>query len=256
MRNHLVRLFALYTSLFHEPGAKGFAAAGFVSRLTMSMVTVGLILAVTVHGGGYATAGVAVAALTLASGVALPVFGRLFDRYGQRRVLIPMVLAFGALMLLLIGAIAAGASSWLVVLLAAAAGMPMPVALTLAAQRSTEPEPSGRAAQARWTAGPLRVPALRALYLARFCIGGVFGALPIATVAYATAHHDRASSGLLLAGVTMAPVTVSAMEVMQLVVPASMLTETISWDTTALAFGMTARSAVVGATSGQPEAVP
>jgi MFS family permease len=47
-------------------------------------VFVSLILAITERGGGYATAGAVIAALTLAAGLALPVFGRLIDRYGQR----------------------------------------------------------------------------------------------------------------------------------------------------------------------------
>jgi MFS family permease len=365
-----VRLLTVYGSLFDQRGTKSFVAAGFVARLTSSMAIVGLVLAITEHGGGYATAGVVVAALTLATGVALPVSGRLIDRYGQHRVLIPMVAAFGALMLLLISAIALGAPAWLLVLLAAAAGVPMPVAgplvrarwiriyrgtdklriaygfesatieivdiagpilvtaltigigrlvglaavvvcavsgtLALAAQRSTEPEPAGPPAGGRRPMSSLRVPALRSLYAARLCTGGVFGAMPVATVAFATAHHGRALSGLLLgvwgassmlaglsygalkqraplhrrlvvsvalfaaggvpllaansipalaallplAGLAMAPATISAMEVMQRVVPPSMLTQTISWDTTSLAFGMTAGSILTGAAAG------
>jgi predicted MFS family arabinose efflux permease len=55
--------------------------------------------------------------------------------------------------------------------------------------------------------------------------------------------------GLLpLAGVAMAPATVTAMEVMQRAVPPAMLTQTISWDATAIAFGMTAGSFLAGAT--------
>ncbi len=53
---------------------------------------------------------------------------------------------------------------------------------------------------------------------------------------------------LPLAGVAMAPATVTAMEVMQRVVPPALLTQTISWDTTALAFGMTVGSFLAGAT--------
>jgi hypothetical protein len=44
----------------------------------------------------------------------------------------------------------------------------------------------------------------------------------------------------------MAPATVSAMEVMQRVVPASVLTQTISWDTTSIGLGMTAGSFLAG----------
>jgi MFS family permease len=370
MGSPVVRMLAAYGSLFDRPGTKGFVAAGFVSRLTGSMTVVGLLLAITGNGRGYAVAGAVVAALTLATGVALPVTGRLMDRYGQHRVLIPMAITFGTLMLLLIGAITVGAPVWLLVLLAAAAGAPMPVAgplvrsrwiaiyrgtdrlrvaygfesatieivdiagpvlvtalitgigrlaglaailacalggtLALAVQRGTEPAPARLPAGGRRPASSLRVPALRSLYAVRFCTGGVFGAMPVAVVAFATAHHGRALSGLtlaawgassavaglgygalkahtflhrrlvgsvvlfavggipllaarslpalaallLLAGLAMAPATVNAMEVMQRVVPPAVLTETISWDATSIAFGMTAGSFLAGAAAG------
>ena len=309
-----------------------------------------------------------IAALTLAAGLALPVWGRLIDRLGQHRVLVPMVLAFGLLMLLLTLAIEAREPAWLLVVLAAAAGVPMPVAgplvrarwtkiyqgtdklriaygfesatietveiagpilvtalvtgigplaglaavltcalggtLALAAQRTTEPEPARRVAGGRGACSSLRIPALQALYAARFCAGAVFGAMPVSLIAFATAYHGRAFSGLFLglygmtsliaglgygalkeqmplhrrlivcvtlfaaggipllaargllslilllplAGVAMAPATVTAMEVMQRVVPPAMLTQTISWDATAIAFGMTAGSFLAGAT--------
>lgn len=362
-----MRVLRAYASLFDQPGTREFAAAGFVSRLTSSMVFVSLILAITGRGGGYAAAGAVIGALTLAAGVALPVLGKLVDRYGQHRVLVPQALAFGAAMLLLTVAVEAREKAWLLVVLAAAAGIPMPAAgplvrarwtrlyqgtdmlrvaygfesatieaveiagpilvtalvtgigplaglcavlacalggtLALAALRGTEPRPAGRAAGGG-AGSPLRVPALRALYAARFCVGAVFGAMPVALIAFATAQHGRALSGLFLglygvtslvaglgygaikgqaplhrrliisvallaaggipllaargllpligllplAGVAMAPATVTAMEVMQRVVPPAMLTQAISWDTTALAFGMTAGSFLAGAT--------
>ena len=362
-----IRVLQAYGSLFDQRGTKGFVAAGFVSRLTSSMVFVSLVLAITDRGGGYATAGAVIGALTLGAGVALPVFGRLTDRYGQHRILAPQVLAFGLLMLLLTVAVETRGPEWLLVALAAAAGVPMPAAgplvrarwtriyrgtdqlrvaygfesatietveiagpilvtalvtgigplaglaavlacalggtLALAAQRGTEPEPSGRTAGVR-VGNSLAVPALQALYAARFCVGAVFGAMPVSLIAFATAYHGRAFSGLFLglwgvasliaglgygalkgrmplhrrliisvtlfaaagvpllaarglfsliallplAGVAMAPATVTAMEVMQRVVPPAMLTQTISWDTTAIAFGMTAGSVLAGAT--------
>ncbi len=133
-----VRVLRAYLSLFDQRGTKGFVAAGFVSRLTTSMVFVSLILAITGRDGGYATAGAVNAALTLAAGLALPVFGRLIDQYGQHRVLVPMTLTFSVLMVLLTVAVEAHAQEWLLVVLAAAAGVPMPAAGPLVRARWTK----------------------------------------------------------------------------------------------------------------------
>lgn len=366
----------LYAALFRPSGVFAFVAAGFVSRLTTAIVDFGLLLALSVHGRNYAVASVSVAALTLASGLALPVFGRLYDNRGQQWVLVRIAPLFGALMFALMAAVAGGAPSWLIIVLSAAAGVPMPVTgplvrarwtaifhdkpllrtaygfesatievvyitgpilatalatgvgrmaplaavvicgvggtIALALQRGTQPEvaePAGPAASEtkakKRTGGAWRLPELRVLYATRFFVGVVFGAVPVATVVFATAHHGRSQSGLLvglwglasmlaglaygglkergalyprllitlvlfavgglpllaargmvgaavallISGITMAPVTVSAMEVMQRVVPASILTETISWDGTVLAFGMAAGTVIAGATA-------
>jgi MFS family permease len=359
----------VYASLFGPTGTTRFVIAGLASRLTTSMVSFGLLLALSEHGRGYAWAGGAVAALTLTNGLTMPALGRLYDRRGQHWTLVRIAPAFGVLMTLLMVAIGMNAPIWLVVALAAAAGAPMPVVgplvrarwtalfgdspllraaygfesatievvyivgpvlvgalatgvgrmaglaavvvcgvggtLALAVQRGTEPEPAGTAAKR--TTSSLRLPALRVLYSSRFCVGGVFGSVPVATVAFATAHGHRGQSGLLLglwgvtslvgglvygavearaslprrllvtvllfavgglpllavrgivsvalalalAGIAMAPATVSAMEVMQRVVPSTMLTETISWDGTVLALGMTAGTMASGAVVGQ-----
>src|ERR1051326_8621905 len=133
-----MRVLRAYVSLFDQRGTKGFVTRVFVSGLTSSMVFVSLILAITGRGGEYATAGAVIAALTLGGGVGLPVFGRLIDRYGQHRVLVPMTLAFGVLMLLLTAAIEARGQEWLLVMLAAAAGAPMPAAGPLVRARWTK----------------------------------------------------------------------------------------------------------------------
>jgi MFS family permease len=361
----LGRPLAAYRELFAVPGPARFVSAGFVSRLTTSMINVALVLAITAHGGRYATAGAVVAVLIGFNAAALPVMGRWFDRHGQDRVLVPMVLVFGTLVGGMTAVVATGASDLLLFPLAAAAGLVMPVVgplvrarwtkiyqgtpklrvaygfegatieivyivgpvivtflstkigptvgivavavaalagtLALAVQRSTQPVPTGT--MKKRGAGPLRFPALRALYVTRFGMGGVLGSMPILTVAYASAHHARALSGLMLAawgfasmiaglvygaletraplqrrllvsvvllsvgllpllavhgmvslalllalaGFAIAPVAVSAMEMMQRLAPAALFTETMSWDGTALASGVTAGSLVGGA---------
>lgn len=260
LRTGRTGIVAAYRDLFQEPGTARFVAAGFVSRLTTSMVGIGLVLALST-GGRYTLAGAVAATLVLASSLANPPVGRLVDRYGQDRVLVPVTAGFGVAMLLIIVALRTGAPSWLLFPLAAAAGASMPVAaplvrarwtkiyagsdrlrtayawesmtvelvyitgpilvtalatgvgrlaglaavlacavagsLALAVQRATQPDPVPAGAGSGRT-GVIRLPALQVLVLAEVAIGGVFGSMEIVTVGYATAHHARALSGLLL----------------------------------------------------------
>ncbi|HLK00693.1 MAG TPA: MFS transporter, partial [Streptosporangiaceae bacterium] len=139
-----------YAALFQPSGTTAFVSAGVVSRLTTAMVSFGLLLALSGHGNGYTVAAIASAVLLLANGLALPWFGRLYDRRGQYWVLIRTAPAFGLLMLLLMAAIAEGAPAWLLVVISAAVGVPMPVA--------------GPLVRARWTAMFQDKPLLRTAY--------------------------------------------------------------------------------------------
>lgn len=85
-----------YRALFAVPGVKVFMAAGFIGRLPMAMMTIGIILLVSAETGSYGLAGTASAASAIAYATASPVVGRLVDRHGQSRVLAPLVLANAA----------------------------------------------------------------------------------------------------------------------------------------------------------------
>ncbi|GII62672.1 MFS transporter [Sphaerisporangium krabiense] len=78
------------------PGAKGFVIAGFVGRMPMSMLGIGIVLLISALTGSYATAGAISATVSVAYAIAAPLSGRLVDRFGQARVLIPFVLTHGA----------------------------------------------------------------------------------------------------------------------------------------------------------------
>jgi predicted MFS family arabinose efflux permease len=120
--------FAVYRHLFDPPGTGSFVVAGFVARLTVSMSSLGLVLAMTSGGGrGYSEAGLVVAAFGLASALVSPYVGRLMDRQGQRAVLLPLVAVFTVSMVATTAAITGGATSWLVLPLAIVAGASMPV---------------------------------------------------------------------------------------------------------------------------------
>jgi MFS family permease len=85
-----------YAEIFRIPGTRRFSAAGFLGRMPMSMVGLGVILVVSAATGKYAIAGAVAATGSLCYAFVAPLAGRLTDRIGQRRVLRPLVAAFGA----------------------------------------------------------------------------------------------------------------------------------------------------------------
>ncbi|WP_433335987.1 MFS transporter [Spirillospora sp. CA-294931] len=85
-----------YRELFGVPGARPFVAAGFVGRMSMSMVGIGIVLLVSAVTGSYGIAGAVAATLSVSYAVGAPLNARFADRYGQRRVLIPVVIANAA----------------------------------------------------------------------------------------------------------------------------------------------------------------
>jgi predicted MFS family arabinose efflux permease len=76
-----------YVDLLRRRGAATFVAAGFVGRLPLSMVSLGIVLLVTGVGDSYATAGAMAAAYALATAFIAPLGARWMDRAGQARVL-------------------------------------------------------------------------------------------------------------------------------------------------------------------------
>lgn len=85
----------LYRELFGTPGAKGFVIAGFFGRMPMSMLGIGIVLLVHALTGSYAMAGAVAATVSVSYAVAAPLTGRLVDRFGQARVIVPLTLAHG-----------------------------------------------------------------------------------------------------------------------------------------------------------------
>jgi MFS family permease len=260
MLRSLTAPFFVYARLFEVPGTKGFVGAGFLARLTTSMIGLGLVLALTAGNHRYAVAGAIVSVLVLANAMAFPVAGRLADRRGQDWVLPRLAVCFSVAMVAIIAVVASHGPVWPLFPLGLLAGATMPVAaplvrarwtalyrgtdylraaygfesattevvfiagpilvtmfavaagppagliaalafavvgaLGLAYQRSSQPVPVGE--PRKRTAAALRRPALCTLCLAQFGLGGVFGSVEIVTVAFATAHHARSLSGVLL----------------------------------------------------------
>ncbi|GGK72879.1 MFS transporter [Sphaerisporangium melleum] len=101
-----------YRELFDVPGARGFVIAGFVGRLPMSMLGLSVVLLISALTGSYATAGAISATVAIAFAVAAPLSGRLVDRFGQARVLVPLVLLHGTALIALMLCAAYDAPIW------------------------------------------------------------------------------------------------------------------------------------------------
>ncbi|MFF7372187.1 MFS transporter [Streptomyces tricolor] len=81
-----------YRALFAEPGTKAFSAAGFLGRMPLSMMGIGVVTMVSQLTGRYGLAGALSATMALSAAVLGPQISRLVDRHGQRRVLRPATL--------------------------------------------------------------------------------------------------------------------------------------------------------------------
>lgn len=96
-----------YRRILAHPGAALFSATGLVARLPISMVGLGIVLLVEEATGSYGLAGSVTAAYLLANGVFAILQGRLLDRVGQARVLVPAVSLFGVALGLLMWSVEA-----------------------------------------------------------------------------------------------------------------------------------------------------
>lgn len=111
-----------YREVLALPGAAAFSAAGFLARMPMSMISIGVVLLVQSRHGSYGLAGAVTATAGLSAALASPRVARLIDRYGQSRVLRPAVLISSLGLLGLVAAVLLGAPIWTFFLAAAVTG--------------------------------------------------------------------------------------------------------------------------------------
>ena len=126
-----------YRQVLSKPGAAAFSASGFLARLPISMVTLGIVLLISARTDSYGLAGGISAAFVIASCLAALLQGRLIDRLGQARVLLPAITICTVSLSLLVWAVEAGYRVPLPHIFAALAGATMPAV--------------GAAVRARWT---------------------------------------------------------------------------------------------------------
>jgi MFS family permease len=107
-------------------GVRPVALASMVGRLPIGMTAFGLILLLRGAGRSYALTGLAAGAFALGIGIAQPALGRMIDRLGLRRVLLPAAAAFGGLLSALTLSGSSGAPAYVLVPLALLTGMALP----------------------------------------------------------------------------------------------------------------------------------
>ncbi|MFC4113428.1 MFS transporter [Nonomuraea zeae] len=101
-----------YRGLFNRPGVKGFVLAGFVGRMPMSMLGIGVVLLISALTESYAIAGAVAAATNVAFAVAAPLSGRLVDKFGQGRIIAPFAVVNGLAMVALMLCAGFGLPDW------------------------------------------------------------------------------------------------------------------------------------------------
>lgn len=97
-----------------------------LARLPIAMAPLGIVLLVQQVRGSYASAGVVSAGYTLGSAITGPVWGRLLDRFGQPRVLVPISVLSGSFLVVLAVLAVQDRPLPVLVLLAAAVGLTFP----------------------------------------------------------------------------------------------------------------------------------
>jgi MFS family permease len=131
-------LLAPYADIFAIPRAWRFSVAGIIGRMPMSMYGLGTVLLISAGTGRYGLAGTVSAAGSIGGAACAPQLGRLTDRIGQHRVLVPVCVTFALAVAGLVLAVTLRAPDWTLFLCGITGGATMPQ--------------TGPMARARWSA--------------------------------------------------------------------------------------------------------
>ncbi|MEU9377421.1 MFS transporter [Streptomyces sp. NPDC048255] len=115
-----------YGQLLRTPGALSFLLPGFAARQPFAMLTISIVLLVQHTTGSFGSAGIVAAVTGVSMAVFAPQMGKLADRIGQSRVLVPVVLAHAAAVSALTALALLGAPLWALALAAVPAGASVP----------------------------------------------------------------------------------------------------------------------------------
>lgn len=113
-----------YREVLRTPHTPLMELVGFIGRLPLSMIGLGSVLLIVgvYPDGSYGLGGTVAAVGAVATAILGPILGRLADRYGQRRVLVPVVIMFAAGTAMFIIAVRTHAAPWVLYVAGAIAG--------------------------------------------------------------------------------------------------------------------------------------
>ena len=207
-------MLSAYRPVLSIAGVPRLFASALLGRLPQGMSSLAILLLVRGATHSYAAAGIAVGAYALASAALAPVQGRLIDRHGRARVLLPVASTQLAVVILLVLAAHWDAGAALLVLISGIAGALVPsIAPTVRALlRDVVQEPGARESayslesvsqELVWILGPFLVallvavttPSVALLLLGAICVTGtfVFVRSPLAAGRPVLAEHGTRS---------------------------------------------------------------
>jgi MFS family permease len=115
-----------YLTLLRTPGAARFCVSGMIGRAPMSMFGLGTVLLVAATTGRYALAGLVSGAGSIGYAASAPQVARLADRFGQHRVLRPLIAFFGIACVVFVTCAELKAPIWILMITGCLAGSSMP----------------------------------------------------------------------------------------------------------------------------------
>ncbi|HJA59530.1 MAG TPA: MFS transporter [Candidatus Brevibacterium intestinavium] len=101
-------MFNNYREILSLPGALKFSLAGLVARMPVAVLGLGIVLFIQGVSGSYGLAGIVTAVYMIVQALAGPGIARFVDRYGQARVMTPIVIIHLVSLTLLIFAVYGG----------------------------------------------------------------------------------------------------------------------------------------------------
>ncbi len=115
-----------YADALKVSGAAKFSAAGFVARMPLAMIVLGILLLISNTTDSYAFAGFLQALFTVTAALAAVISSRMSDRYGQRIILVSLSTVFSVSLFLFVYAVTNDFSRIWQALLAVLAGATFP----------------------------------------------------------------------------------------------------------------------------------